>query len=118
LAQGTGTIAPSARFYGLDQACAVARAFAGGNTARVGTILDANLDAKSMLEERVIEWTRAWKEEGMREGQIALLQTQLEARFGPLPDWALARLKESTAAEIERWCLRILNQPSLQDVLN
>jgi hypothetical protein len=87
-----------------------------------GTILEA----KTMLAERVIEWTRNWKEEGieqgrqegMQKGQAKLLKTMLEARFGPLPDWALARLKESSSAEVERWCLRILNQPSLQEVLN
>ena len=75
-----------------------------------------------MLAERVIEWTRNWKdegiEEGMQKGQTKLLQTMLEARFGPLPDWALVRLKESSSAEVERWCLRILSQPSLQEVLN
>ncbi len=98
-----------------------------------GTILEA----KTMLAERVIEWTRNWKEEGIQQGrqearqeaqaqllqtrqeaQTQLLQTMLEARFGPLPDWALARLKESSNAEVEHWCLRILNQPSLQEVLN
>lgn len=83
-----------------------------------GTILEA----KTMLAERVIEWTQNWKEEGIQEGmqkgQIKLLRTMLEARFGVLPDWALVRLKESSSAEIDRWCLRILNQSSLQEVLD
>ncbi len=56
-------------------------------------------------------------QKGMQKGKAQLLQTMLEARFGSLPDWALARLKESSSAEIDRWCLRILNQPSLQEVL-
>ncbi len=90
-----------------------------------------------MLAERVIEWTRNWKDEGIEQGrqearqeaqaqllqtrqeaQTQLLQTMLEARFGPLPNWALARLKESSSAEVEHWCLRILSQASLQEVLD
>lgn len=99
-----------------------------------GTILEA----KTMLAERVTEWTHSWKAEGMRQGleqglqqgierglqqgqqqgKTQLLQGLLEARFGPLPDWALVRLKESNTAEVERWSLRTLNQSSLQEVLN
>ncbi len=86
-----------------------------------------------MLDERVIEWTRNWKDEGiaegmqrgmqkgmqqgMQQGKAQLLQTMLEARFGPLPDWALIRVRDGSAEELERWCLRILNQPTLQEVL-
>ncbi|MEN9865815.1 MAG: hypothetical protein RL748_1405 [Pseudomonadota bacterium] len=96
------------------------------------------LEVETMLAERVIEWTQQWaaeglekglekgrqegREEGRQEGlQNALaqiLQAQLELRFGPLPDWALARLKESSVDERQRWCLRVVTQSSLQEILN
>jgi hypothetical protein len=96
------------------------------------------LEIKTMLAERVIEWTAQWKEEGRQEGwkegmqtgmqtgiqtgiqtgKAQLLQEQLASRFGPLPDWALARLQQSSEAELGRWCLRIFNYSSLQEILN
>lgn len=83
------------------------------------------LEVKTMLAESVIEWTQKWKAEGWQEGeqrgvqkgQARLLQKQLESRFGPLPDWALIRLKDSNEAELERWCLRVLTQSNLQEIL-
>ena len=84
----------------------------------VGTLLEI----KTMLAERVIEWTQQWKDEGRQEGRqegkAQLLQEQLTSRFGPLPDWALARLQQGTEVELGRWCLRVLNYSSLQEILN
>ncbi len=80
------------------------------------------LEIKTMLAERVIEWTQQWKDEGRQEGiqtgKAQLLQEQLASRFGPLPDWALIRLQQSSEAELGRWCLRIFNYSSLQEILN
>jgi predicted transposase YdaD len=88
------------------------------------------LEIKTMLAERVIEWTAQWKEEGRQEGmqtgiqtgiqtgKAQLLQELLESRFTPLPDWALARLQHGSEAELSRWCLRVLNYSSLQEILN
>jgi predicted transposase/invertase (TIGR01784 family) len=49
----------------------------------------ANLqEVRSMLAERVVEWTQQWKEEGRQEGLEKLrmvLLRDLESRFGPLP---------------------------------
>jgi hypothetical protein len=86
------------------------------------TLVGRNAIQSVWMAESAIEWTQKWKAEGLQEGRqegkAELLQTLLESRFGSLPDWALIRLKESTTAEIERWCLRVLNQSSLQEVLN
>jgi hypothetical protein len=84
------------------------------------------LEIKTMLAERVIEWTQQWKEEGRQEGmqtgiqkgKAQLLQELLTSRFGSLPDWALARLQQGSEAELGRWCLRVLNFSSLQEILN
>ena len=98
----------------------------GVTLPKFGTLLEAT----TMLAESVIEWTQKWKAEGLQEGrqegrqegvqlgQAKLLQKQLELRFGTLPDWALMRLRDSSEVERERWCLRIFNQASLQEILN
>lgn len=79
-----------------------------------------------MLAERVNEWTQKLLAEGqqvgvqvgVQVGQAKVLRKQLESRFGPLPDWALTRLKEGSEAELDRWCLRVLSQPNLQTILD
>jgi predicted transposase YdaD len=92
------------------------------------------LEESTMLAERVLEWTAQWKaegrqegrqegriegrQEGLQEGQVQILQKQLEARFGPLPDWALVRLRDSSTEELGRWSLRIFDQPGLPEILS
>ncbi|HEX4966821.1 MAG TPA: Rpn family recombination-promoting nuclease/putative transposase [Thermoanaerobaculia bacterium] len=46
-------------------------------------------EVKSMLAERVIEWTQQWKQEGLEEGLEKVREVflqELERRFGPLPE--------------------------------
>lgn len=53
-------------------------------------------EVKSMLAERVVEWTQEWKREGFEEGLARLrevLLTRLEQRFGPLPEEARSRIE-------------------------
>ncbi len=79
-----------------------------------------------MLAERVNEWTQKLLAEGqqmgvqmgVQVGQAKGLRKQLESRFGTLPDWALMRLKDGSEEELDRWCLRVLSQPSLQTILD
>lgn len=86
------------------------------------------------VAERVLDWTESWQAEGFRCGQEVgvqkglrqgmqhgmgqILQAQMASRFGVLPDWALARLQNASPEEVERWSLRVLSEPSLQDVHN
>jgi hypothetical protein len=86
----------------------------GLSLSKVGTVLEA----KAMLAERVNEWTQNLLAEGQQAGQAKLLRKQLESRFGPLPDWALMRLKDGSEAELDRWCLRVLSQANLQKILD
>ncbi len=75
-------------------------------------------EVRSMLAERVVEWTEEWRREGFEEGleqglekgferSLAaarkVLVQHLERRFGPLPPGALAKLDEidSVAALLE-----------------
>lgn len=57
------------------------------------------------------------RKEGMREGQRKMLLTQLRARFGALPEVAIARVNAASAAELDLWAERVLTAPSLEDVL-
>ncbi len=67
-------------------------------------------EVKSMLAERVKEWTVEWKQEGLKEGRkeerevgLTILRTvlirELEARFGSLPQAALQSLTSINSYE-------------------
>jgi hypothetical protein len=40
----------------------------------------------------------------------------LTRRFGPLPDWAEARLNAASPAQLEGWALRVLDADTLEAV--
>lgn len=54
-------------------------------------------EVQSMLAERITEWTEDWKRQGRQEGEAALLQRQLELRFGPLDETSRARIRRADA---------------------
>lgn len=56
--------------------------------------------------------------EGRKEGERNLLLRQLRARFGELPDAALARIEAAEDADLERWADRILTAQTIADVLD
>lgn len=86
----------------------------------------------TMLAETVEGWTQQWKEEGMqeglqeglqqgrqegrKEGESALLQKQLERRFGPLPNWVNERLGQATSEQLETGGLDLLDAAGLDEV--
>jgi hypothetical protein len=55
--------------------------------------------------------------EGRTEGRRELLLRQLRARFGDLPDTALARVQAADAPELDLWAERVLSAASLAEVL-
>jgi hypothetical protein len=55
--------------------------------------------------------------EGVQKGQQTLLLKQLQIRFGPLPEAAVARVNAAGTAELELWAERIFTAPTLDDVL-
>jgi len=57
------------------------------------------------------------QQEGRQEGEMALLCRQLERRFGPLPAWARQQIEAADTATLESWGVRLLEAPSLEDVL-
>ncbi len=85
-------------------------------------IAEADAHGALMLAHRVGHETGRQKgrEEGHKEGQLAgqrtTLQQLLEQRLGELPAWALERLGQSTAQDLERWTGRVLKAETLEDV--
>ena len=57
------------------------------------------------------------KAKGMAEGRIETLARQLTRRFGPLPDWAAARLRSATPEQLDQWTDLVLDANSLAGVL-
>ncbi|MDR1228072.1 MAG: DUF4351 domain-containing protein, partial [Azoarcus sp.] len=55
--------------------------------------------------------------EGRTEGEAAVLARLLARRFGSLPEWARARLRQADAAQLETWADAVLEAASLTDVL-
>jgi predicted transposase/invertase (TIGR01784 family) len=56
-------------------------------------------------------------ERGRREGERELLLKQLRARFGELPETAVARVNKADVAELDVWAERVLSAPTLAKVL-
>ncbi|KYF63501.1 hypothetical protein BE11_39755 [Sorangium cellulosum] len=55
---------------------------------------------------------------GRQEGERAILLRQLRARFGELPDAAVARVEGAETAALERWAERVLSAETLAEVLD
>ncbi len=56
-------------------------------------------------------------QEGRQEGELVLLRRLLEKRFGALPPWADARLRELSVVEVESIGVQLLDASSLSDLL-
>lgn len=57
------------------------------------------------------------KEKGKKEGMEEMLSRMLEVRFGPLPEWAKAKIASAEIGTLENWGLRLLNASSLEEAL-
>lgn len=68
-----------------------------------------------LTAERV--WERRGREQGRQEGELALLRRQLVRRFGPLPQWAEARIDQAASGDVLDWADRVLDAATLEDVL-
>ncbi|HEY6331284.1 MAG TPA: DUF4351 domain-containing protein [Blastocatellia bacterium] len=55
---------------------------------------------------------------GVQEGELTILRRLLRIRFGVLPDWADARLANSSSSDLELFGARLLDSKlSLEEVL-
>ncbi len=71
-----------------------------------------------------LEETRAYQQlvgigeqKGRQEGERVLLSRQLRRRFGELPAWAVARLQNADAGQLETWAERIFDVGDLAELL-
>ena len=86
-------------------------------------------EVKTMLAERVQEWTREWREQGRKAGRQeghqkgllvggrTVLIRQLEKKFGPLTDYHRQRLQAADAETLLVWSERLLTADTIDDVL-
>ena len=85
---------------------------------------DNLLEIKTMLTDHTRSWTHQWKMEGRAEGRVEgrqesafeLLQSLLQRKFGPLPDWVSARLHAADTDTLQAWSLNVLDAQRLEDV--
>lgn len=59
---------------------------------------------------------RKGMEKGMEKGEAKLLNLLIRQRFGELPEWAEARLKQAAPEQVETWALRVLSAERLEEV--
>ena len=57
------------------------------------------------------------RQEGLHAGKIAVLQRQIEKRFGALPRWARVKLEDMQESELEDLSERVLDAGSLDELL-
>ena len=67
-------------------------------------------------KELVMNWVERWKEEGRQEGRRRTLRRQLELRFGPLDDGALAQLESADEDALDRYTERVLTAGTVGEV--
>lgn len=56
-------------------------------------------------------------QQGRVEGRLQVLRSLLEHRFGPMPDWAKARLESASESDVFVWTELIFNADAIEDVL-
>ncbi|MCK9510682.1 MAG: hypothetical protein M0R28_05600 [Pigmentiphaga sp.] len=59
---------------------------------------------------------RREKAESEIKGASLLLQTQLQQKFGSLPEWAVARLAQADTEALQQWALNVLQAESIDAV--
>ena len=72
---------------------------------------------KSMLAERVLEWTKEWMQEGFKSGETALLLRQIERKFGPVSEVVRQKVASADAETLLIWADRVLDARRIEDVI-
>ncbi|WP_353572658.1 Rpn family recombination-promoting nuclease/putative transposase [Candidatus Albibeggiatoa sp. nov. BB20] len=55
-------------------------------------------------------------EKGEKIGQVNLLTTLLQHRFGELPDWATTKINYAPSEQLQQWSLKVLSSETLEQV--
>ena len=75
-------------------------------------------ELETIEEKENMEYVTSIERIGMVRGQYTLLKSQLECRFGLLPEWASEQLKSAKRKDLEAWGKAILTAPTLEAVFN
>lgn len=78
-------------------------------------------ELKMTLAERFDTWAEEFKQQGLEQGivkgEALVLQRLLAKRFGPLPAHVVHTISTASAEQIDTWVDRVLDAPTLHDVL-
>jgi hypothetical protein len=69
-------------------------------------------EVRTMLAERVQEWTRQWEQQGVAK----VLTRQIERKFGPLDPAVRTRIAQADSERLLEWSERVLTAERLEDV--
>jgi hypothetical protein len=73
-------------------------------------------ELETIEEKENMEYVTSIERIGMVRGQYTLLKSQLECRFGLLPEWASEQLKSAKRKDLEAWGKAVLTAPTLEAV--
>ncbi|WP_277060841.1 Rpn family recombination-promoting nuclease/putative transposase [Rivihabitans pingtungensis] len=82
-----------------------------------GMLLGMQQGMQQGIQQGMASGIEQGRQQGLAQGERQLLQRLLDRRFGPLPDWALARLAHADAAQLEAWSEAMLDAAALSEVL-
>lgn len=85
--------------------------------------LDDLHEVRSMLSERVEEWTKSWEEQGLergrQQGEALLLMHLMEKKFGAeAVETYRERVKLAQADQLLAWSERILTAGSIEEMFD
>jgi Putative transposase, YhgA-like len=86
-----------------------------GGTVKLDGIHDLE-GVCSMLEENIDNMILDSWHQGEQKGMLQVLRAMLVNRFGPIPDWALAKIDSATSAQLAQWCVQLLHVSTLEDL--
>ncbi len=73
-------------------------------------------EARTVLAERVKNWTKQWREEGLQAGEAAVLLRQLESKFGSLDAETQRRIAAADSEQLLVWAERVLTAEKIEDL--
>jgi hypothetical protein len=87
---------------------------------RLRTVLarEVNAQAEATLMSTAERIEKEAHERGRREGLMSLLERQLMARFGAVPDHLAQRVRAASIADLERWADAVLFADTIDGVFD
>lgn len=103
---------------------AVVSAIQDVSSASIGAVasevLPNNLEVQRYFSEeltsKITTIAKQWKEEGVQEGEVALLKRVLQRRFGELPFIYEQRIASANAETLLKWSDKIFDAKTLEEI--